>query len=1011
MHPAVKEKHSLSSTKLLQLRPEVVRTKDYVVTFKEGDPLYPTCIECPYDFIAIGSRAAVQLAMIGRRVVAVYLPPGDTVSDLVPAEMLIGVSNVSAVNDLEGRNYVILDEETFNKSYSHVFVASGVDDCIEIRRLAGILNYKRIRSCVDSLLGLPRLHLMVQLWKPKQGRRLKELITCLRKNLENPFIKAVHVFVEEGSGLVMSQLIKDIPLELRNKIVHYDSCSRFTYKDIMHKLTEIGEPPDIVGFTNADIFFDETIRELWNIDLRDRCIALLRHDCSTAWASGDAGASEPKLYGPRDDSQDAWFFRSEDLRGQKEASETWASLDFEVGHAGCHNCFAGELVRRRWLLGNPAFSIKAYHLHESPERTYKETDLVSRGVYATVAPCGILESALLRQNAFPYRVAVKMMDTMAPTIESWPGSDSAPYERGLKSIMSSLSDAAIKSNTERTYHIIKTGNVCITSEGLISSHGIRSVAGIGFGFDVDASELLWAQTTFSSISPTTEVENAVFFPSSDMGTSFGHQLWNAARAATLWTLSGGSKCEIAISGPEVIPAMQPYLKFLGVKYVEGVLSVKEDARGLLPDAANQRLLEPIVKTLRNAFGETLLGDINVNPGHWTSIGCNEDLVDAINMKGASINMHTIEPTSWIGKFMRQLREAEVVVIGHSVAVPNLWIMRPGSLVLDIAPTLAAARMATACGLRYMPFVFDNEGVDEMARILVKGASGFKPPVVTKGLLPKIYVPGVRTDGFHKHVGDGFRELVELWSEAGYVERIFHDGVFCWFGSIGDTLLYDRRSDDWLQTDVPEAEKTFKKIVRVEEVINWARRPRLVSTAVPVTTRTKNLVFYGRIETARHFRVRSPKATGVDWSSVCDSGCFAMPVGSKYQYSQTEYLDCIKGAYYGLCLPGTGTRTNREAEYMALGIVPIFVGGSAPSKTGSQTLCGAQPIHGLKKGVHYLEATTPAEVAVIVSQAQNSITAASDWIKMSQACRAFYEANWSPEASWRLLENHCTSTSN
>ncbi len=996
MHPAVKENHALASTRLLQLRPEVVRTKDCVIAFNAGDPIYP----CPYDYIAVGSKAALQLAKAGCPVVAVYLPAGETVSDLIPHEMLIGTSDITTVDDLEDRNYIVLDDKTFNESYSHVKESHTEEEIpVGIKRLAGILNYKTVHI---KPIFLPKLHLMVQLWKPKQNRRLKELITCLCKNVQNPLIESIHVFFEKDSGLRINDILKDVPLELRQKVSEFYINERLTYKFIMEYLTFMSDNSnDIVGYANADIFFDETIRELWNIDMRDRCIALLRHDCSTSWASGDHAAPEPRIYGPRDDSQDAWFFKASSLKERKDAGEIWTDLDFEVGRAGCHNCFAGELVRRRWLLGNPALSIKAYHLHESPERTYKETDLVSRGVYATVAHSGILESSLLRQNAFPNRVAVKMMDTMAPVIESWPGGDAAPYERGLKSIMSSLSDAAIKPNTERTYHIIKTDNVCITPEGLISS-----AAGIGFGFDIDASELLWAQTTFSSISPTIAVESAVFFPSGDIGTSFSHQLWAAARAATIWSLSGGSAGQITISGSEGLPAMQPYYKFLGVKYVEGVLAVKGEARGLLPDTANQRLLEPVVKTLRSSLGEALLGDIITKPGHWTSIGCNEDLVDAINMKGVSIDMHTIEPTSWIGKFMRQLSEAEVVVIGHPVAVPNLWIMRPGSLVLDIAPTLAAARMATACGLRYMPFIFDDVGHDEMARILVKGAGGFKPSAATNGLLPKIYVPAVRTDGFHKHVGDGFRELVELWSEAGYIERIFHNGVFCWLGSIGDTLLYDRRSDDWLQTDVPEAEKTHKRLVKVEDVINWARRPRLVAGTAAITQRKKNLVFYGHIETARHFRVRSAKATGIDWSSACDD--FAMPVGSKYQYSQTEYLDRIKDSYYGLCLPGTGARTNREAEYVALGIVPIFVGGSAPSKTGSQTLCGAQPTPGLKKGIHYLEAATLEEATAIVSQAQTSITAASDWIKMSAACRAFYEANWSPEASWTILNNHCTS---
>jgi hypothetical protein len=151
LHSAVSER-PMASTKLLQLRPEVVRAKDYVVTFKEGDPIYPTCIECPYDFIAIGSKAAVQLAMIGRRVIAVYLPAGDTISDLIPAEMLIGINDVSTVDELEGRNFIVLDDDTFNKSYSHVVVASGVDDCIEIRR--PISNSSQILETLTAWMNL-----------------------------------------------------------------------------------------------------------------------------------------------------------------------------------------------------------------------------------------------------------------------------------------------------------------------------------------------------------------------------------------------------------------------------------------------------------------------------------------------------------------------------------------------------------------------------------------------------------------------------------------------------------------------------------------------------------------------------------------------------------------------------------------------------------------------------------------------------------------------------------------
>ena len=144
LHSAVSER-PMASTKLLQLRPEVVRSKQYVVAFRAEDSLDKLC---PYDCIAIGSAAAIKLAKAGRPVVAIYLPEGETISDLVPPEMLIGVDSIAAAAAaLGGRNFVVLDDETFSESYSHVKEAAGTGPP-GLRRLAGILHYKNV--CVIS---------------------------------------------------------------------------------------------------------------------------------------------------------------------------------------------------------------------------------------------------------------------------------------------------------------------------------------------------------------------------------------------------------------------------------------------------------------------------------------------------------------------------------------------------------------------------------------------------------------------------------------------------------------------------------------------------------------------------------------------------------------------------------------------------------------------------------------------------------------------------------------------
>jgi hypothetical protein len=990
-------KQLLSQTKLMQLRPEVYRARQKVIY---------SCAEVatktPYDIIAADVRSALKNAMLGNRVVAVCCGgsedlasnqrlgaqtlsqalPGEDL-DALPPEMLIGVEEADQVPE-DHENCIVCDEK-FDTNYSHCSSVAVASENIPLIacRLASVLRYKTISSDEEEA---PKFHIVTQIWKPVSSRRWKELCTSLRKNLENPFVSKIHLLLETEN---CREAFSSLPSELQEKVIAVPWNRRLTYKEVLKYMGSKIPATDFACLANTDIFFDDSIREVWNIDMKNRCLSLLRYEATLAWASAGAKAPEPEIFGHptgRDDSQDCWIFRAADL-----AATDWSALNFTLGQAGCDNCFAGELIRRRFTVCNPAMTIKSYHLHESGLRTYSENDRVTYGLYATIAPCGLMESRILRADSFK-GTKIKVEETKTARIMNWNHgqTDRAPYERGCSAIFRGASkdsvifgDDAVVPELRTNLRIVNVGKeAVITREGLIAT-----ADGIGFGDDIDISELLWNQTEYTSLSATTPVPQTVFWPTTDSS------IFQLGRLAWLASITGSKAVVPTAPGP----AKMLY-DFIGVTATgsNAALHVTEDAKGPLPAASNALILKPVVEYLRRQF-EPIFSDLTKATNSWAFYGTSDEIVSEFDTIIENSIIKYLPVTAAALKVIRVFNESANLVLSSAAGIPYLWCMRPGSTVIDLQPSLGAARMATAAGLKYMPLIFDKESTFDCARIIRKSVNELlAAPKISANR--KIFVPQIK-DGFHGHSGNALREMIELWAEAGLVERIFHDGVFCWLNAVGDTLLYERDTLEWLEdADVPEAEKVWCQALFANAQhpdgkawIYWGYSPRLLARTAAAananaTTRTKNLVFYGKIENARQFKVRSVKATGIDWSVACDE--FVMPVGGKYLYTQEEYLGRLAESKFGLCLPGTGPKCFREIECMALGTVPIVTPGVDMEGY-------AIP---LQEGVHYLRAETPEEAKRLASEVSNDT-----WRTMSAACRKYYEDNLTPEAAWHLTE--------
>ena len=255
------------------------------------------------------------------------------------------------------------------------------------------------------------------------------------------------------------------------------------------------------------------------------------------------------------------------------------------------------------------------------------------------------------------------------------------------------------------------------------------------------------------------------------------------------------------------------------------------------------------------------------------------------------------------------------------------------------------------------------------------------------VVPKIIIPDPSVTD---HSGDTFRELARLWEKEGlcqieYTKQTQH----VWMNAIGDILLYDRPTRQWLRDtkfnfglfgnpkpnplDMKESTWTF-----------WGRRPELMEEVrtegiKPLEDRTIESIFLGKVEN----QIQEKNRTTHDWSTSIEM--FEMPIRGQYKYSQKGYLELVNKSKYGLCLAGFGDKCNREIELFSLGTVPIITDGVDLTYYNE-----------LVEGKHYLKVSNPSQIKPLLA----SITD-DKWNEMSKAGLDWYDENCSPIGSFKL----------
>lgn len=211
--------------------------------------------------------------------------------------------------------------------------------------------------------------LLVGFYRDVAPERTEELVECLRRNVANPHLAEVVVFVEDPAGV--DQMASEFAVLRHPKITLIQQGRRVCFQDLFAYANQRLAGHGVI-VANADIFFDETLGLLEEESLAGRLLCLARWEPTPdgGWQLFDVPFS-----------QDAWIF---------EAPLPEFRADILLGKPGCENRLAFEAEKAGLVLSNPSRSVRARHWHRSAVRNYTPHERL-RGPVRHVAPT-LLES-------------------------------------------------------------------------------------------------------------------------------------------------------------------------------------------------------------------------------------------------------------------------------------------------------------------------------------------------------------------------------------------------------------------------------------------------------------------------------------------------------------------------------------------------------------------------------------------------------------------------------------------
>ena len=260
-----------------------------------------------------------------------------------------------------------------------------------------MLDSHNIRLTTGSVP--PAIYVMTQYFVHSNPKRAREIRKCLMNNCSNPLIDKIILLSEEDLSREW------VSMRGREKIEQVVIGSRLKYADLIRSTYESVPLNTIVAYMNADIYLDNTIKEVYTLDMRDKMLALLR------WNTDELG-EEPKLFGPHPDAQDTWIVLSDSIKCRE---WDYSRFDYQLGRSGCDNRFTADMFANRFIISNPAYTIKTMHIHKSDIRDYNRKDIIPSQYYIYPYPGPILkmnqiakyDQTICKLDSIPFDIRIR----------------------------------------------------------------------------------------------------------------------------------------------------------------------------------------------------------------------------------------------------------------------------------------------------------------------------------------------------------------------------------------------------------------------------------------------------------------------------------------------------------------------------------------------------------------------------------------------------------------------------
>ena len=874
--------------------------------------------------------------------------------------------------------------EEFNDMYPHL---GSWDKTLEhaVILVAELLRYRYVQGITHTKPNIPvktdkpmRLVWITQYYKPENTRRRKEIDKCLSINVKSPLIDRVILLNEK--------MFEDIN---GPKIDQRVIGQRITYANVMEAILEM--PDDVlVVFANADICIDDsTWKSLWSVNLENVFLAILRYDVP---ASGRV--EEATMFGPRADSQDTWVVRAIDVKAR--GTSIIAPLDFKFGQMGCDNVVALEMLRQKFVVVNPSYSLRTWHFHSSDIRGYSKSDVLYKPVFHYIHPSGfhdiqpIMNLEIIKSPSLIRPVRGSAAADWVKKINS--KADGAKWSLESTNPSSSVSPA-----------ILHLKNCFQTSGGLVFDN---TKMYIGKGQE---AQKIWGKAEIHGMTPTIRVGFGLIAPwPVNMKDREVYLVKFLSKILQLRAASG------RLDGEFMCPPNKSFVDALHIfNWGVGKMPIIQHEHDMqvwcseayafpvneidIPSREDMAALRAAVSWKEKP--DTFQGRLRIVLVQDDTILTHERICELEDVLERAWDVRVVYSGTDQTSAERMVDVMSgawgVIGVGGIVCYGWNWLLPKGARVFEILDKASedGINISAACELEHR--IVQNSAKHIFEAVWEEEKAWTAAPTEFTNI-PTIWMPRHDLEGYFSHPGDSFREMVKLWSKKGYVHMREHAAAtMVWWEDVGanGVLLYDRPNHEWRLAS-PLLEKSWKFALfgnpkppaGSSAWTFWPRRPELVEeiAALPRkgwAERTAGPVFYGKVEN----RVQE-KRRPLNWESACEQWVLVKGE-TPYPFTQRIYLENLASSRFGLCLAGYGLKCHREVECFAMGCVPLV----APEV--DMDSYNSPPI----EGVHYIRVGSP-EAARLASQMSQDA-----WEKMSAAGVEWWKTQASADGSFEITK--------